>query len=56
MRQRPELDERVRAIDVKRLLNRKVIQSLKKGFGASFGRRIGSVRRLGRSIVRLFGF
>ena len=57
VRQKFELDEKVRKIDVKKLLKRRVIISLRKGFGRGLGKRLGGVaRRLGRTVARLFGF
>ena len=57
VKQKPELDKQVGGIEAKKLLKRKVLSSLKKGRGASFGRRLGRfARRLGRSVARIFGF
>lgn len=57
VRQKPELDEKVRSVDVKRLLRRRVILSLRGGAGVGFGRRLGAFGgRLGWSITRIFGF
>jgi hypothetical protein len=56
VKQKPELDRRVKDINVKRLVSKKVITSLLKGAGRSLGKRLGGLRRAGRSVARLFGF
>ena len=57
VRQKPELDEKVRRIHVRKVLKKRILSSLRKGAGASFGRRLGGfARRLGLSIARIFGF
>jgi hypothetical protein len=57
LKQKPELDEKVRRINVRRIVKKKILSSLRKGAGASFGRRLGGfARRLGLSVARLFGF
>lgn len=52
--QKPELDEKVKSINVRKLA--RVVVSLRRGAGRSLGRSLNGLRRLGRSIARVFGF
>lgn len=52
--QKPELDEKVKSIRLKKL--GRVVLSLRKGVGRSLGRTLGGLRRLGRSLTRVLGF
>jgi len=56
VRQKPQLDEKIGELFKEKFTQQKVLQSLRKGMGASLGKRMGSIRRLGRKITRLFGF
>jgi len=57
VRQKFELDGKVKKIDVKKLLKRRVIISLRKGVGRGLGKKLGGfARRLDRTVAKLFGF
>jgi len=55
IQQKPQLDQRIKELEKKRIRTKRIIQTLFKGKGRSIGKAVGGLRRMGRSLSSMLG-